>query len=94
MKHQPYRKNNGFWSCRVCQWIFEWRPNKNNCPGVKRIERANDEYKTEEQWRKLGFDLVVLEGHHYPVTDAVSIVHSTCRYLYYHRDHVKKAEGE
>jgi hypothetical protein len=56
---------------------------------VLRIERADDEYKTADQWKKLGFEPVIPEGHHYPVTDAVSIVHSTVWYRYYRRDHVR-----
>ena len=92
MKHQPYKKNDGAWSCRVCHWRFDTRPNKDNCPGVLRIERANDEYKTEAQWCKLGFEIVIPEGHHYLVVDAVSCVHSTTWYEYYHRDHVRKME--
>lgn len=89
-KHQPYRRNDGFWSCSICRWKFETRPSKDNCPGVLRIECANDEYKTEKQWRKLGFEVVVPEGKVFPVVDAVSIVHSTVWYLYYHRDHVRR----
>jgi hypothetical protein len=88
-KHQPYRRNDGFWSCGVCHWKFETRPSKDNCPGVLRIERANDEYKTEKQWRKLGFEIVIPDGEDYTRPDAVSIVHSTDWHLYYHRDHVK-----
>ena len=57
-KHQPYRRNDGFWSCGVCKWKFATRPSKDNCPGVLRIERANDDYKTKKQWRKLGFELI------------------------------------
>jgi len=89
-KHQPYRRNDGFWSCGICRWKFETRPSKDNCPGVLRIECATDEYKTEKQWRKLGFEVVVPEGKVFPVVDAVSIVHSTVWYLYYHRDHVRR----
>lgn len=90
MKHQAYRKNDGSWSCRVCCWHFETRPSKNNCPGVLRIERANDEYKTLAQWAKLGFEPIKTNERPYFVRDAISIVHSTVWYEYYHRDHVKK----
>jgi hypothetical protein len=84
MKHQPYRKNDGSYSCRVCQWKFCGYPGKSDCPGVLRIERATDEYKTESQWRKLGFSITVSADNY----DAISIVHSTQRYTYFHRDHV------
>jgi hypothetical protein len=90
MKHQVYKKNDGYWSCRVCKWHFDTRPNKANCPGVLRIACADDDYKTEKQWRNLGYEIVLLDGHHYPVTDAVSIVHSTNWHRFYHRSHVKK----
>ena len=83
-KHQPYRRNDGFWSCGVCRWKFATRPNKDNCPGILRIERANDEYKTMKQWNKLGFVVVVDKP------DAVSIIHSTDWHAYYHRDHVRQ----
>jgi len=88
MYHKPYRRNDGFWSCSVCRWKFQTRPNKDNCPGVMRIERANDEYKTEKQWLKIGFKVVVPKGRVFPLSDAISIVHSTNWHHYYHRDHV------
>jgi hypothetical protein len=84
MKHQPCRRNDGFYSCRVCQWRFVARPSKNNCPGILRIERGNDTYKTLAQWKKKGFAPVTAD-----VIDAVSIVHSTQQYEYYHRDNVR-----
>jgi hypothetical protein len=93
MKHKPYRKNNGRWSCSVCRWEFLTRPNKDNCPGILRIEKANDDYKTKKQWKKLGFELVIPEGRDYTRADAVSIIHSTDWHRYYHRDHVRKADG-
>ena len=89
MKHKPYRRNDGFWSCGVCKWKFATRPSKDNCPGVLRIERANDEYKTEKQWRKRGFEVIPDEHGLAPKPDAVSIVHSTDWHGYYHRDHVR-----
>lgn len=89
-KHQPYRKNNGFWSCRVCQWEFASYPNKDTCPGILRIERANDDYKTVDQWKKLGYEVIIPEGKHWSTPDACSIVHSTTRYDYYHRRNVRK----
>lgn len=90
-KHQPYRKNNGFWSCSVCHWEFQTRPNKDNCPGILRIERANDEYKTVKQWRKLGFEVIKSDDDpELPRPDAVSIVHSTDWHVYYRRDHVRR----
>lgn len=89
-KHQPYRKNNGFWSCRVCRWEFASYPNKDTCPGILRIERANDDYKTADQWKKLGYEVIIPEGKHWSTPDACSIVHSTTRYDYYHRRNVRK----
>lgn len=89
-KHQPYRRNDGFWSCSVCRWKFATRPNKDNCPGILRIECANDEYKTIKQWRKLGFEVVIPEGRDFARPDAVSIIHSTDWHLYFRRNHVRK----
>lgn len=89
IKHKPYKKNNGRWSCSICKWEFYTRPNKKNCPGRLRIEHADNDYKTEIQWKKLGFEIVPLEGENYRPADAVSIVHSTDRHLYYHRAHVR-----
>lgn len=89
MKHKPYRRNDGFWSCGVCHWKWDTRPSKDNCPGVLRIECANDEYKTMKQWHALGFEVIVPEGKVLPPVDAVSIVHSTNINCYYHRDHVE-----
>ena len=94
MKHEVFRTHDGAWSCRVCRWRFETRPNKNNCPGILRIAHANDEYKTEKQWRALGYEIVIPDGAHYPVTDAVSIIHSTDKYLYYHKNHVIKQKPQ
>jgi hypothetical protein len=92
LKHQPYRRNDGFWSCRVCRWKWDTRPSKDNCPGVLRIERANDEYKTMKQWRELDFEVIVPEGKVLPPVDAVSIVHSAKINRYHHRDHVRRIE--
>jgi len=89
MKHKPYRRNDGFWSCGVCKWKFATHPSKDNCPGVLRIERASDEYKTKKQWRKLGFEVIPDEHGLSPKPDAVSIVHSIDWHGYYHRDHVR-----
>lgn len=93
-KHQPYRRNDGFWSCSVCRWQFHTRPSKDNCPGVLRIERANDEYKTVKQWQKLGFEVIIPEGEGFRNFDAVSIIHSTDWHGYYHRDHVRRLTEE
>jgi len=90
-KHQPYRKNNGFWSCGLCHWEFQTRPSKDNCPGILRIAQATDEYKTRKQWRKLGFEPIPpVDGDPYIPYDAISIVHSTDWHGYYHRDHVRR----
>ena len=83
-KHQPYRRNDGFWSCSVCKWKFISKPSADNCPGVLRIECANDEYKTAAQWRKLGFEPVDIGD-----ADAVSHGHSSKWHYYYRRDHVR-----
>ncbi len=83
-KHQPYRRNDGFWSCSVCKWKFASKPSADNCPGVLRIECANDEYKTAAQWRKLGFEPVDIGD-----ADAVSHGHSSKWHYYYRRDHVR-----
>ena len=83
-KHQPYRRNDGFWSCSVCKWKFTSKPSADNCPGVLRIECANDEYKTAAQWRKLGFEPVDIGD-----ADAVSHGHSSKWHYYYRRDHVR-----
>jgi len=83
-KHQPYRRNDGFWSCSVCKWKFESKPRADNCPGILRIECANDEYKTAAQWRKLGFEPVDIGD-----ADATSHGHSSKWHYYYHRDHVR-----
>ena len=89
MKHQPIKKKNGFWSCRTCKWEFITRPGKSDCPGYLRIERANEEYKTERQWFLAGFELIVPPGHVFCPVDACSIVHLTVRYLYFHKSHVR-----
>ncbi|MDL1909721.1 hypothetical protein FBQ81_03355 [Chloroflexi bacterium CFX6] len=89
-KHQPYRRNDGFWSCSVCKWKFQTRPSKDNCPGILRIERATAEYKTRKQWRKLGFEPIPADELRDTPYDAVSIVHSTDWHGYYHRDHVRR----
>jgi len=52
--------------------------------------RANDEYKTMKQWRKLGFEVVIPDGKVEPTIDAISIVHSTEWHAFYHRDHVRR----
>ena len=83
-KHQPYRRNDGFWSCSVCKWKFVSKPSADNCPGVLRIKCANDEYKTAAQWRKLGFEPVDIGD-----ADAVSHGHSSKWHYYYRRDHVR-----
>lgn len=89
MKHQPYRKNNGRWGCGICKWEWDTRPNKDNCPGRLRIAQANDEYKTRNQWKKLGFEPVT-DKHGLEVDfDAVSCIHSTDWHGYFHRDHVQ-----
>ncbi|HLA87217.1 MAG TPA: hypothetical protein VJL10_04290 [Anaerolineales bacterium] len=84
-KHQPYRRNDGFWSCGVCKWKWDTRPYADNCPGVLRIQCSNDEYKTRAQWRKLGFELVDIDD-----ADAVSHGHSSKWHYYYHRDHMRR----
>jgi len=83
-KHQPYRRNDGFWSCGVCKWKWDTRPSRDDCPGILRIEHATDEYKTTAQWRKLGFEPVDLGD-----ADATSHGHSSKWHYYYHRDHVR-----
>jgi len=83
-KHQPYRRNDGFWSCGVCKWKWDTRPSRDDCPGILRIEHATDEYKTAAQWRKLGFEPVDLDD-----ADATSHGHSSKWHYYYHRDHVR-----
>jgi len=83
-KHQPYRRNDGFWSCSVCKWKFTSKPSADNCPGILRIECANDEYKTAAQWRKLCFEPVDIGD-----ADAVSHGHSSKWHYYYRRDHVR-----
>jgi hypothetical protein len=83
-KHQPYRRNDGFWSCSVCKWKFISKPSADNCTGVLRIECANDEYKTAAQWRKLGFEPVDIGD-----ADAVSHGHSSKWHYYYRRDRVR-----
>ena len=93
MKHEFFKKNDGKWSCRVCQWTFYTCPRKDDCPGLLRIECATDEYKTGDQWKKLGYKPIVQPGHVFPTTDAVSIVHSTTWYRYYHRSNVVKIEA-
>lgn len=90
MKHKPFRKNNGKWSCSVCHWEFDTRPNKDNCPGLLRIDHATDDYKTEKQWLSLGYELIIPDGQRYIKPDAVAIVHSTETYTYYHRSHVRE----
>ena len=92
MKHKAFRKNNGKWSCSVCRWEFDTRPNKDNCPGVLRIWKADENYKTLLQWRALGYEPIISEGRLTPKRDAISIVHSTEWYEYYHRDNVRKIE--
>jgi hypothetical protein len=89
-KHQPYRKNNGFWSCGLCHWEFQTRPSKDNCPGILRIAQATDEYKTRKQWRKLGFEVIPDDELGDRRYDAISIIHSTDWHGYYHRDHVRR----
>ena len=89
-KHQPYRKNNGFWSCGLCHWEFQTRPSKDNCPGILRIAQSTDEYKTRKQWRKLGFEVIATDELGDRPYDAISIVHSTDWHGYYHRDHVRR----
>jgi ribosomal protein L37AE/L43A len=91
-KHKVFRRSDGAWSCQVCKWIFQTYPGKKNCPGVLRIEHMTKDYKTEKQWLDLGYKTVAQPGHFFPTTDAVSIVHSTCVYRYYHRDNVKIVE--
>ena len=83
-KHQPYRRNDGFWSCSVCKWKFASKPSADNCPGILRIKCANDEYKTAAQWRKLGFEPVDIGD-----ADATSHGHSSKWHYYYRRDHVR-----
>ena len=83
-KHKPYRRNDGFWSCSVCKWKFATKPSADNCPGILRIECANDEYKTAAQWRKLGFEPVDIGD-----ADATSHGHSSKWHYYYRRDHVR-----
>ena len=83
-KHQPYRRNDGFWSCGVCKWKWDTRPSRDDCPGILRISHATDEYKTAAQWRKLGFEPVDIDD-----ADATSHGHSSKWHYYYHRDHVR-----
>jgi len=83
-KHQPYRRNDGFWSCGVCKWHWDTRPSHNDCPGILRIAHATEEYKTAAQWRKLG-----CEPYHLDDADATSHGHSSKWHYYYHSDHVR-----
>ena len=83
-KHQPYRRNDGFWSCGVCKWQWDTRPSRDDCPGILRIAHATDEYRTAAQWRKLGFEPVDIGD-----ADATSHGHSSKWHYYYHRDHVR-----
>jgi hypothetical protein len=51
---------------------------------VLRIQRENDEYKTEAQWQKLGYKPLDIGD-----ADAVSHGHSSKWHYYYHRDRVR-----
>jgi hypothetical protein len=90
MRHQTYKRNDGYFSCRVCQWKFETRPGGDNCPGYLRIEHETEDYKTYKQWKSAGYDLIIPEGRISTPIGAVAIVHSTNYVYYYHREYAVK----